>query len=124
MEIRGYLDKLPSLDTWTAREAGRALGFVAITSHARPAAEIVVMGVLPEPHRDGIGTQLLAAVEAACRARDVRFLQVKTLAPTCAHEPYARTRAFYEARGYTPLETFPTLWGRAHPCPQDVKHLG
>lgn len=31
-------------------------------------------------------------------------------------EPYARTRAFYEARGFTPLEEQSTLSGEENPC--------
>lgn len=36
---------------------------------------------------------------------------------------YAETRAFYRARGYTPLEVFPTLWSPRNPALQLVKVL-
>jgi GNAT superfamily N-acetyltransferase len=40
------------------------------------------MGIVPEQHRRGIGTALLAAAEEAARADGVEYLQVKTLGPS------------------------------------------
>ena len=68
------------------------------------------MGVVPEAHRRGIGTALLAAAEESLRQRGVEYLQVKTLGPSHEDEGYARTRRFYEARGFVTLEEFPNLW--------------
>jgi coenzyme F420-0:L-glutamate ligase/coenzyme F420-1:gamma-L-glutamate ligase len=48
---------------------------------------------------------------------------VKTLAPTRPDENYARTRAFYEAMGFTPLEVFPELWDPRNPALQLVKRV-
>jgi GNAT superfamily N-acetyltransferase len=81
-----------------------------VKQHNPRAAEVYVMGVVADQHRRGIGTALLAAAEDALRRRGVEYLQVKTLAPSREDENYARTRRFYEARGFVPLEEFPDLW--------------
>jgi hypothetical protein len=40
----------------------------------------------------------------------VRLLQVKTLGPSAEWEPYERTRRFYRALGFIPLEEHLHLW--------------
>jgi coenzyme F420-0:L-glutamate ligase/coenzyme F420-1:gamma-L-glutamate ligase len=98
-------------------------GFLALKRHAPRAAEIYVMGVRRERHRQGVGRALVRAAEAWCAANGVEYLQVKTLAPTRPDENYARTRAFYEAMGFTPLEVFPELWDPRNPALQLVKRV-
>ena len=59
------------------------------------AAEVYVMGVLPELHHQGIGRQMLDHVENSLAKDGVEFLQVKTLSSNKTDEGYERTRAFY-----------------------------
>jgi ribosomal protein S18 acetylase RimI-like enzyme len=99
-------------------------GFLALKLHTEAAAEIYVMGVRPECQRRGLGTALLEAAEAFLRARDVEYLQVKTLGPSQPSEHYAATRRFYAARGFRPLEELTSIWGEGNPCLIMVKHLG
>jgi ribosomal protein S18 acetylase RimI-like enzyme len=82
------------------------------------------MGVRPECQRRGLGTALLEAAEAFLRARDVEYLQVKTLGPSQPSEHYAATRRFYAARAFRPLEELTSIWGEGNPCLIMVKHLG
>jgi GNAT superfamily N-acetyltransferase len=96
--------------------------FLSVKVHTRQAAEVYVMGVLPDRHREGLGTALLAAAEDHLRALDVDYLQVKTLGPSDRDEGYARTRRFYEARGFIPLEEIHGLWP-GNPCLLLVKRL-
>ena len=121
--LRDYVAAVGELDTWTARGAQEALGFLSVKRHSERAAEVYVMGVRPEARRQGLGRRLLRAAERSLRARGVRFLQVKTLSAAREDASYAQTRAFYEAQGFTPLEELPTLWGEANPCQLYVKHL-
>jgi GNAT superfamily N-acetyltransferase len=114
--IRAYVAEAPSLDTWTAQRDDALLGFVCIKRHFPHAAEILVMGVVPDAHRQGIGASLLDAAESTLAAGGVTVLQVKTLSPSHPDVHYALTRAFYEARGFEPFEDLPTLWGEANPC--------
>jgi GNAT superfamily N-acetyltransferase len=94
------------LETYVVGESG----LLSLKEHNPRAAEVYVMGVVPEEHRRGIGTALLAAAEAALRERGVEYLQVKTLGPSRESRAYAATREFYEARGFVPLEEFAELW--------------
>jgi coenzyme F420-0:L-glutamate ligase / coenzyme F420-1:gamma-L-glutamate ligase len=97
--------------------------FLSLKRHSSRAAEIWVMGVRRERHREGLGRALVRAAEAWCRANGIDYLQVKTLAATRPNEGYAGTRAFYEACGFVALEVFPELWAPANPALQLVKHV-
>jgi GNAT superfamily N-acetyltransferase len=101
----------------------RIVGLLALTRHSPEAAEIHVMGVLPERRRRGVGKALQAAAERWLRAEGVRFLTVKTLSATSDYAPYAQTRAFYAAMGFVPLMELPGLWGPENPCLVMVKAL-
>jgi GNAT superfamily N-acetyltransferase len=94
---------------------------LTLRAHTPYAAEIVVMGVVPEQHRCGIGRAMLEAAEAWLAGRDITYLRVKTLSPRSADEGYAATRAFYYGSGFRPLEEMPDLWGRDQPALQMVK---
>ena len=41
---------------------------------------------------------------------------MKSLTTSNDDPNYARTRLFYEAIGFLPIEEFPTLWGPENPC--------
>jgi len=111
-------DRSPSV---VARTGERDVGIATLVSHGPFAAEVSVMGVLPEYHRRGVGRAMLRAAEARLAAAGVEFLQVKTLSPSRADAGYERTRAFYLAYGFRPLEEFPLLWDADNPALQMVK---
>jgi ribosomal protein S18 acetylase RimI-like enzyme len=50
-------------------------------------------------------------------------MQVKTLGPSRPDEHYAKTRAFYEALGFRPLEEFKQIWDENNPCLVMVKRF-
>lgn len=119
-----YRDAMATLPTWLARsDTGTVLGFLTLKVHTPYAAEIYVMGVLPTVHRQGVGRALVQAAEAFLRTQGIEYLQVKTLAPSHPDEGYARTRAFYLALGFRPLEELPQVWGAENPCWLMVKRL-
>lgn len=111
----------PMLAAW---RAGALVGFLSLKRHSPVAAELQVLGVLRTQHRGGCGRALLAAAEALLAPEGVRFLTVKTLGPDNPDECYRRTRLFYEAVGFQPLEVFPTLWGASLPCLMMIKPIG
>lgn len=96
--------------------------FICLKQHTPRAAEVYVMGVRPARHGQGLGKALLAVAEDYLRARGVEYLQVKTLGPSFPDKGYARTRAFYQARGFVPLEELLDLW-EENPCLLLVKRL-
>jgi GNAT superfamily N-acetyltransferase len=96
--------------------------FLSLKLHTTRAAEVYVMGVRLARHGQGLGTALLSAAEEYLRGRGYEYLQVKTLGPSCPDEGYERTRQFYEARGFVPLEEIHGLWEQ-NPCLLLVKRL-
>lgn len=118
-----YLRDIEELPTFLARVDGQVLGFLTLREHTAYVAEIHIVAVHPEAHRQGMGRALLAAAERYLAQRGIEYLQVKTLSSAHPDEGYGRTRAFYEAVGFRPLEEFPELWGPQNPCLQMIKRL-
>lgn len=117
-----YIKDVEALPTFDAAVSGEVVGFLTFREHSEYAAEIHVMGVTPAWHRRGVGRALIAGAEQYLRRRGVEYLQVKTLSGRHSDENYARTREFYSAMGFRPLEEFPELWGQ-NPCLQMIKSL-
>ena len=91
--------------------------------HTPYAAEVCVMGVRPEHRRRGIGRRMLELADTWLRERDIEYLQLKTLSPRHPDRGYVKTRAFYHACAYRPLEEFPELWAPDQPALQLIKAL-
>jgi GNAT superfamily N-acetyltransferase len=119
--VTAYVEAAESGPTVVATLNGRDCGVLTLVVHSPYAAEVVVMGVLPELHRAGIGRALLEEAESWLAQRDITYLQVKTLSPRSADAGYAATRAFYFACGFRPLEEMPGLWGADQPALQMIK---
>lgn len=108
---RAYIDACGTLPTWIAPgDRAEVSGFLTIRRHFDHAAEIHCIAVHAAHHGTGVGTALLAHVEAELRTGGVRWLQVKTMGPSRPNAEYARTLEFYLARGFQPLEEFLGLW--------------
>lgn len=113
-----YLARAPEAEGLPAEPAGVLLA----RRHFPESAEIHLLAVEPGLHRQGAGRALVAALEADLVAGGCRLLQVKTLGPGSPDEGYARTRRFYAALGFRPLEEL-SLWGPDNPCLIMVKPL-
>lgn len=98
------------------RSGAELVGFVSLRRHTDVAAELFVLGVKRIFHRQGIGRALVGAAAHYSNGPGLRFLTVKTLAPSHPDPHYAATRRFYEAVGFLPIEVFPTLWDAGNPC--------
>ncbi len=118
-----YIKEIDDLPTLVAFVGGEPVGFLTLRHHSQYAAEIHVMGVRPELHRRGVGRSLVAEAEKVLRRRGVEYLQVKTLGPSHPDGCYARTRSFFFALGFRPLEESIAVWGSENPCLQMVKSL-
>jgi GNAT superfamily N-acetyltransferase len=113
-----YIRDVADLPTFAIGEDA----FLSLKLHTPRAAEVYVMGVRRDRHAQGLGTALVHAAEEYLRARGVEYLQVKTLGPSDPDAGYERTRRFYEARGFVPLEEIHGLWEH-NPCLILVKRL-
>jgi GNAT superfamily N-acetyltransferase len=121
--ILHYEREIDHLPTFVAREAGQVIGFASLKQHTPYAAEVYVMGILATAHRKGIGRELINRSQDWLKQLNVEYLQVKTLGPSDPDESYARTRLFYEAMGFKPLEEFKQIWDEDNPCLILVKRL-
>lgn len=117
-----YVQDTATMETWMAESGGHAVGFVTLHMHNPHAAEIHCIAVVSGSHRRGVGRLMVRWVEQECRARRAKFLQVKTLGPSRPDVNYERTRRFYEALGFLPLEEYRTLWP-GNPCLLYIKAL-
>ncbi len=121
--VADYVAKADTNPTVVASAEGDDVGLLTLVTHTPYAAEVYVMGVLPAYHRQGIGRAMLERAEAWLSERDIEYLQVKTLSPRHPDPGYAKTRAFYLACGFRPLEEFRGLWGADQPALQLIKAL-
>jgi ribosomal protein S18 acetylase RimI-like enzyme len=118
-----YIAALGRVETFVALRGNTVVGFVGVEDLLDEAAEIVVLAVLAELHGQGVGSALLARVEASLLARGRPVLHLKTLGPSDPDEGYAATRAFYRARGFRAVLETTAFWGEAQPTLVLVKLL-
>ena len=96
--------------------------FLSLKLHSPRAAELFVMALWRDRHREGLGTQLLESAEAYLCEPGVEYLHAKRLGPSYPSEGYSATGQFYEAKGLVALEEIHGLWPD-NPCLFMVKHL-
>jgi ribosomal protein S18 acetylase RimI-like enzyme len=121
--IINYSSEIDQSPTFLAIESEQVIGFLSLKQHNPYSAEILVMGILPEAHRRGIGRALIHEAQGWLRKQDVEYLQVKTLGPSNSDANYAKTRAFYLKMGFRPLEEFNQIWDENNPCLVLVKRI-
>jgi GNAT superfamily N-acetyltransferase len=122
--VEEYVAAAGRMRTVLAHADGRAnpIGLLLLDTHFPTSVEVHLMAVDPEWHRREAGRALLVEAERLVRADDARLLSVKTLGPARPDAGYARTREFYLAMGFEPLEELLDLWP-GNPCLVMVKPL-
>jgi GNAT superfamily N-acetyltransferase len=118
-----YMADIDHLPTFLVHEAGEVIGFLTIKQHYPTSAEVLVMGIRQNAHRQGMGRALMHQAQRWLKNQGVKYLQVKTLGPSRSDENYDKTRAFYLAMGFTPLEELPQIWDEKNPCLILIKRL-
>jgi GNAT superfamily N-acetyltransferase len=113
--VRDYIRDAHTLPSLAAISDGTVVGVCLLRRHTPVAAEIELLAVPPELHRQGIGRLLVERAAADLRTDGVRLLQVKTFGPSGDSPEYERTRAFYAAIGFLPLEERTDIWGPENP---------
>ncbi len=120
---KAYINTSSKLPMFVAYEENSFVGFLSLKIHSEYAAEVYVMGVMPEFHRKGIGQALFEKAEGWLASKGIEFLQVKTLSEDRECDFYKKTRLFYQANGFRPLEVFSNLWDASNSCLLMVKSL-
>jgi GNAT superfamily N-acetyltransferase len=120
--IESYEREVRELPTFAVREDGDVAGLLALKLHNEWSAEILVVVVRREQHGRGLGGRLVSAAEEYLGARNIEYLQVKTLGPSRPSRGYEATTRFYEACGFRPLEEIDGL-SPGNPCLVMVKRL-
>jgi len=121
--VAQYASEIDCLPTFLATSPQQVIGFVTLKQHYPVSAEVYVMGIQPGAHRQGVGRALMQAAQDWLKTQAVEYLQVKTLGPSNRDLHYARTRDFYEAMGFKPLEEFRQIWDEHNPCLVMIKRL-
>jgi ribosomal protein S18 acetylase RimI-like enzyme len=120
VEYSKDVQRMPML---VAKLETEVVGFLSLKTHNKYTAEIHVMGVLPEFHRQKAGRDLVSAAERYLSKRGYRYLTVKTLSESRPNEEYDRTCNFYYSVGFIPVEEFKTLWSEHNPCLLLIKEV-
>ena len=87
-----------------AVDSGNVIGVSLTRRHFRESAELHLIAVDPTARGRGIGRALVDQVAADLREAGCMLLSVHTVGASFDNEPYAHTRAFYQATGFSPLE--------------------
>lgn len=117
--IKGVKDKF----FYTLNIGDIPVGFISIKDHYDVTSEIYVIGIMKDFHNRGLGRKLIEKVEQGLIKRNKKFFTVKTLSDSHPDINYRKTREFYKAMGFQPLEEFKTLWGEENPCLLMIKTL-
>lgn len=114
--IDSYVEESKKMIFYACIEDGQKVGFMTLNPHNPYTLEIHVMGIREEYHRQGIGSALINVAVNYGKISGYKLLEVKTLDESHPDLYYKRTREFYKALGFIPVESFPELWGRSNPC--------
>ncbi len=74
-----YAKDIEKLPTFVAVEENETIGFLTIKQHNQFAAEIYVMGVLPQLHGKGIGRNLVETAENFSKKKVLNICKLKLL---------------------------------------------
>jgi len=119
---RLYAETAAELDMIGCHADREAAGRASLTQHFDTTAEIYLLAARPRWHGTGLGRALVGAAEAWARARQLRFLTVKTLGPSHPDPAYENSRRFYRAMGFQPIEEIQDIWP-GNPCLLLLKSL-
>ena len=119
-----YINKSSDLQFFVAIDKSKVVGFISIKENSKYTAEIYVMAVLPDYHKQGIGKKLINVSLKWAKEKGYEFLQVKTLDYSHPDTYYEATRAFYKSVGFKELECLKEVWGEDNPCLIMIQYIG
>lgn len=100
-------------------------GFMCLERKSDNVIEIKYIGVCEEFQHEGIGGSMLMFIEDYCFGKIDGYIEVKTLDSAINYEPYAKTRNFYEKKGFVQIESIKPYpgWNNNCPCAIYVKYV-
>ena len=101
--------------TFAAPDGSAGVAALTLADVTPDAAEIDVLGVVPEAQGQGLGTRLVAAAASRAQGDGKRLLTVRTVSGQLADPLYARTRHFYRRQGFLAAAELPA--GADFPVP-------
>ncbi|MGG5461129.1 GNAT family N-acetyltransferase [Clostridium sp. B9] len=117
-----YIKYSKEMPFWADIENEQVRGFIALKETSLYTAEVYVMGVLKQFHRNKIGNDLFKACYDYAKEQGYLYMQVKTVKEGC-YEVYNRTSMFYKSLGFKEFECFDTLWDEWNPCQIYIKSI-
>lgn len=118
-----YVEDIKKMKTFLVEVNSTIIGFATINSHNKYTAEIHVMGIEKEYHNKKIGSELITYIANILKKEHYEYLIVKTLSDSHPDLNYKKTRNFYLANEFKPVQEFKTLWGEENPCLLMIKKL-
>jgi len=110
-----YIQDSADKPFWAAYDEDEPIGFLYLKQTGKDTMELVVMGVLKEYHRKGVGRALFEQAKRRSGEQGYSFIQVKTV-QMGKYTQYDETNRFYRALGFKEFEVFPALWDEHNPC--------
>ena len=117
-----YIAESPLQTIFAAFDGKKPVGFLCLKETGKDTVELLVMGVLKEYQRLGIGRALFAEAKKWGAFRGYSFMQVKTV-EMGRYQEYDATNLFYRNLGFKEFEVFPDLWDEWNPCQVYVMSL-
>lgn len=112
---KDYMDDLKTRPVFVMRKGADTRAIMVLTKLTHAAVDIHLLAVRPEFHGLGIGKALVETAKDYGRSNGAKFLTVKTLGPSTENVAYSKTRMFYVAVGFEPLEEIADFWGKGYP---------
>ena len=119
--VRGYIEAARTLPGAAAIAGDDIVGVCLVRRHTDVAAEIELLAVRRDLHRQAIGRRLLQRIEADVLADGVRLLEVKTFGPSGDSAEYERTPRVLPGMRLPPAGGTHDIWGPENPCLISVK---
>ena len=98
-----YISGMAGRVVFAAFQGEGLVGIVGLKDHMARSLEVWWMGVKPDCHGQGVGTDLFETARSYAVAHDYEYMIVNTLSDRSDDEYYARTRAFYQKMGFDSL---------------------
>ena len=114
--IRDYTEAVKELLFVKATLYGKAVGFFAVKVNYRFNADLYVLGIYKEFHRNGIGARMVDFINTYCKSKSIPYMSVKTLSERHPTKIILRLAHFMKDAGFMHLKS-------SRPCGEKQTHV-